>query len=219
VFETGTIPFRDMQPQSDSPFFVYVIESNPPEEHRFCEGKSLATALEFSGTPCRYLNAQNKVELDFFLRLGAPFQLAQQRKIPILHFSAHGSEHGIALTSTEFITWNELAPMLEPLQKVTQGHYLIAMSSCHGLAAVKIPLFTDIKMYGIVGTFRVVDWSDNVVAFTSFYHLLRKTNSITQAVEGMKSASANPHYQYISRPSYPQSCPPHVFRRPWMTGT
>jgi len=162
----GIIVKRYMPISNQSRFFVYVIESNRPEEHRFSEGASLAKALEFSGTPCTYMNAKNKQEVDFFLRLGAPFQLTQQMLFPILHFSAHGSEHGIALTSNEFITWRELAAMLEPIQTATSGHYLIAMSSCYGLAAMNIPILTDVKMYGVVGTLRAVDWSDNVVAFT-----------------------------------------------------
>lgn len=184
-----------MVPQTNSPFFVYVVESNRPDEQGFCEGACLSGALQFSGTPCTYLNAQNRQALDFFLRAGAPFQLAQERKIPILHFSAHGSQNGIALTSGEFVTWRELAFMLEPIQNVTAGHFLVAMSSCYGLAAMNIPIRTDIKMYAVIGTLREVSWSDNVVAFTSFYHLLRKTNSIGKAVEGMRAASGNADYQ------------------------
>ena len=179
-----------------SSFSVYVIESNKPEERQYSEGAALSKVLAFSGVPCTYLEAPNKNAMDFLLRAIVPLTLAQQNNIPIIHFSAHGCDKGIALTSTESISWKELAMMLRPIQEMTGGRYLLAMSSCMGLAALNIPLFTDVKMYGIVGTLKIVAWSDNVVAFAGFYHLLQKGYSIPQAVEGMKSASGNPDYRY-----------------------
>jgi hypothetical protein len=40
-------------------------------------------------------------------------------------------------------------------------------------------------------------WSDNVVAFITFYHHLSKGTSIEEAVEGMKVAAGSPDYYFI----------------------
>lgn len=184
-----------------SSFFVYVVESNKPEESNFCEGEALSKVLGFSEVPCRYLKAPNKAVVDFLVRTLSVPTIVKQQAVPIIHLSAHGNEHGVALTSKEFITWKELAGMLVPIQKLTGGNYLLAMSSCKGLTAVNIPILTDIKMYGIVGSLRKTPWSDNVVGFAAFYHLLQKGRSLDQAVEGMRAASGNPDYHFVHAPT------------------
>jgi len=155
-----------MPPPLDSPFFVFVIESNRPNEIHLSEGLALAKTLQFSGTPCEHFSAKHKSDVDVFLQAGAPLSLLQRRKLPILHFSAHGWEQGIVLTSGETVTWTELAVMLGPIADATAGNFVVAMSSCCGLHATQIPIFTDIKMYALIGTPVEVNWSDNVVAFT-----------------------------------------------------
>jgi hypothetical protein len=66
----------------------------------------------------------------------------------------------------------------------------LALSPCKGLTAVGIPLRSpNDPLFGVVGTPENVTWSDNVVGYTAFYHLLKKGQMIKQAIEGMKAAS------------------------------
>lgn len=40
-------------------------------------------------------------------------------------------------------------------------------------------------------------WAETAVAFTAFYHLLRKGRPIKEAVDGMKAASGNAEFKVI----------------------
>lgn len=181
------------------PFFVYVIESNKVEEilERLSEGLALTSVLKFAGVPVKY---HTSVAIDdFAIQIGRAFTYAQQiNRFPIIHLSAHGGLRGIQLTTGQVVTWRDLASMLEPLHHLSNSNYLLCLSACEGLASVQVALSDPNKpLFGIVGTSKVVDWSDNVVGFAAFYHLLQKGKSIREAVEGMKSASGHDTYTFV----------------------
>ena len=76
------------------------------------------------------------------------------------------------LTTGQVVTWTELANMFDPLRQVSNGSYIISVSTCEGLHAVTPALqLTGALPFGIVATPYRVDWSDNVVGFAAFYHL------------------------------------------------
>jgi hypothetical protein len=121
--------------QFAKPFFVYIIESNRPAEVqlKLNEGAALARALSFAGLACRPMTVKSKQQLAFFLSFGGPFQVHFSQGSPIVHFSGHGSDVGVQVTSGEFISWLELAVALRPLHDCTNGRFLIAMSCCEEL--------------------------------------------------------------------------------------
>jgi len=43
----------------------------------------------------------------------------------------------------------------------------------------------------LVGNNDAVTWSDSLVGFVAFYHVLKKTGDITAALKAMKTASHN----------------------------
>lgn len=180
-------------------FFVYILESNQPLEIQagFSEGKALEHILKFCDIRTEYRTFINNLTLAHNLRHAVT--LALKHKVPpILHISTHGSEHGLVPTIKQLVTWQELFGMLAPLDDLAGGKYLLCMSACHGLAAINMALGNpQVPILGVVGTFETVDWSDNVLGFSSFYHLLTKRRSIRQAVEGMKAASGNDSYLFV----------------------
>lgn len=183
-------------------FFVYVIESNRPVEilGQLSEGDALTRVLKFCDVPSHHRPVIDKSTLA--LALGDAPRLVQQfQAMPILHISAHGSEYGFELTLNQFVAWQELAAFLQPLHNRTNGSFLLALSSCRGLTAVGISFTTPQPLFGVIGTLENVPWSDNVVAYASFYHLLKKGRTISQAVEGMNVATGHNQYKFIHGPS------------------
>ena len=189
-----------MQPQPRLQFSVYVIESNRPSEIQegLNEGAALAKALTFARIPCQPIPVKDKQSLWISTTFGTDIQMMRFGPGLAVHFSGHGCENGVELTSREFVTWQELASMLGPLQVKTNGSFLLAMSCCKGIFAARGLSAAGLKCEGVVGPSEDVSWPDNVVAFISFYHHLAKGTGIQQAVEAMKVASGNPKYQFIS---------------------
>jgi hypothetical protein len=185
------------------PFFVYIIESNRVQEimGRFLEGIALQNVLKFSDVPVKYHTSIGKQDFPVQVRRAADYAI-EMNAFPILHISAHGNLRGIQLTTGELVTWEELAEMLGPLHHYSGSNYLLCLSACEGLSSIQVALANpDIPLFGVVGTSRVVDWSDNVIGYATFYHLLRKGKTIRQAIEGMKAASGHNTYSFIHGPS------------------
>lgn len=179
--------------------FVYILESNqlPEIQAGFSEGKALEHTLKFCSIKTEYRSFINKLTLAHNLKNAVSLALKYQAP-PILHISAHGSEQGLIPTIKQLVTWQELFGMLAPLDALARGKYLLCMSACHGLAAINLALGNPTApLFGVVGTLETVDWSDNVLGFASFYHLLTKGKSIRHAVEGMKAASGNDSYLFV----------------------
>jgi hypothetical protein len=159
---------------------------------------ALKESLKFSGVQALYQPILDRAMLQQELSKKLLAHCSTCQAFPILHISAHGCEDGIALTTNELISWKELAAFLEPLHKQTAGSFLLALSPCKGLTAVGIPLRSpNDPLFGVVGTPENVTWSDNVVGYTAFYHLLKKGQMIKQAIEGMKAASGHSEYQFV----------------------
>jgi hypothetical protein len=185
------------------PFFVYIIESNRTQEIMggFLEGIALQNVLKFSGVRVKYHTSVGKQDFPIQVRRAAEYA-HEMGAFPILHISAHGNLRGIQLTTEELVTWRELAEMLGPLRHFSGGNYLLCLSACEGLGSCQVALANpDIPPFGVVGTSKVVDWSDNVIGYATFYHLLRKGKTIRQAIEGMKAASAHDTYSFVHGPS------------------
>src|SRR5260370_28613313 len=166
-------------------FFVHLLESSRPDEYHsgFSEAMALEQVLKFASVQHEKQYCASKS--DFTRALQHIVHLNKWPAVlPVLHISAHGFEDGIALTSKEILTSNELGHMLTSLHQITNGSYLLCMSSCRGLAAIKQAFANGPPTFGIVGTLRDVNWSDNIIGFAAFYHLLQKGNSIHNAVAG-----------------------------------
>jgi hypothetical protein len=88
-----------------------------------------------------------------------------------------------------------------PLHQYCAGSYLLCLSSCEGLNSIQVALVSpDYPLFGVVGTSEVVNWSDNVVGYAAFYHLLKRGKTIRQAVDGMNAASGHATYCFVHGP-------------------
>lgn len=185
--------------------FVYIIESPSKEDlslNRF-ESDLLRQAIELNGMDCivQLVESKHDFEKSISERLRSAID-DKSPKDPILHISAHGDKEGIGLTNNEFITWDELRDYLLPISLHREWGLLLCMSSCNGIEAIKMA-FTQKSgrydvAYAIIGNSDKPTWSDTAVAYASFYHHILSKNAMLQdAVEAMRVASHNNHFQIL----------------------
>lgn len=179
---------------------VCVLESPSPSDLvRECqEGRALQTALHQARIPCRCYLATNKGAFTESLGFIAQQRQQDEQKIA-LHVSCHGNNEGIELTSSEFITWSELGPMLVGFARDALAYHepanlstvILCMSACSGLAAAKMGEHETRPFMSLVAPQQPVSWSDCLVSFLAFYNLfLIKDSTIGGAVAAMNSATA-----------------------------
>lgn len=175
-------------------FIVYIVESPsaPDIYHGRSEGALVARAIDLDGIPSVTRTVINKEALAAALNIGLPEVMKQfLERFPILHLSAHGSSHGIQLSSGEELSWYELRQQFTPINKNLDGFLLLYMSACKGYSACQMAMQTDDNphpYFAMVGNFGTPTWADTAVAYSAFYHLLSKGHSVPSAVEGMKAA-------------------------------
>ena len=122
-----------------------------------------------------------------------------------LHFSMHGNEHGVGLTSGEFVSWEDLYLLIRRFNdsigygevKWAAGKkYSFAnlnFSVCHGYNAIALKQYGDASPFTtLLGPTREVNWSDSLIAFATYYHLtIHKGATWWEAVPLMNYASGS----------------------------
>lgn len=176
-------------------FFVYIIESPSDVDlyHGRSEGGRVAETLRLDSIPCFSRTAINREAFLVAIKLGLPEAMkAFPESYPIVHLSAHGSHHGIELSSKEVIAWQVLRELLVPVNQSLNGCLLLCMSACQGYSACQMAMQVGNDphpYYGMIGSCESPTWSDTAVSYLSFYHLLSKGRSIPESVKGMSAAS------------------------------
>lgn len=182
--------------------FVYVIESPSALDllDGRTEGRALCEAISVSGIPYFYSLVTNKETLK--IALADRLDTASHNfgsAVPVLHFSMHGNEHGVALTSGDFITWAELEFLLNDVnQKCNSTGMLLCMSTCHGIHAQRMAVadLTRRPFWALVGNSFSTQWSDSAVAYIAFYHRYFKGIGINDCVTAMKFASGDQNFYF-----------------------
>jgi hypothetical protein len=161
---------------------VHIIESPSPQD--LLDGReertSIAQVLTQVGIDCRTYLAVNQ-EMFIKALFSAIIRTPTGRR-PIVHLSMHGNREGLAFTSGERLSWAELAPRLEVAnQNVKDNALLLCLSTCEGLSALEMawkdmPPEAVFPFHTIVAPQHTIAWSDALVAFVSFYHLVIKRN-------------------------------------------
>jgi hypothetical protein len=174
-------------------FFVYIIESPSAEDllDGRTEGRVLNEALALAGIPHVYSLVTNEEMLLKAFSDRLVEALRTLNRIPIIHFSLHGNNEGVALTDKKFLTWDYLRNFLLPLEQTFPGDLLLCMSSCFGFSGCRMAMTAqnELPFSALVGNSDEADWSDAAIAYITFYHLLFKGLSLEKAVEAMKIAS------------------------------
>ena len=181
--------------------FVYIIES--PSKYdlldRRVEGEALSKAFELAEIPYVYSQVSDMETL--FEALSSRLIEAcnyQHPRVPILHFSLHGDENNMALTSGESLSWHDLRHLLLPLKRWMQGGLIICMSSCFGFSGCRMAMYNDNEpsFYALVGNTHSTTWADSAVAYINFYHRLFKGASVEESVMAMRSGSGDNNFDF-----------------------
>lgn len=99
--------------------------------------------------------------------------------VPILHFSFHANSQGFGLASDESIPWSDFAVMLRRFNDAYgwlspgRSSVSISLSACSGFAlADHLPPDVPTPFVWFLGFPSPIAWSDALVAFVSYYHLV-----------------------------------------------
>lgn len=178
--------------------FVHIIESPSSIDllEDRTEGRSLREALALAGI-CHWYSLAT--DGDTLLRaLGERLVQAWQyhQLPPIVHFSMHGDQNGVALTSGDALSWHQLRRILLPLTRAMQGGLLICMSSCLGSLGCRMAMYTDNEppFWALVGNSGSPSWADAAVGYITFYHLFFKGVPLQMCVDSMKVASGDQNF-------------------------
>lgn len=179
---------------------VYIIESLRPEDlhERRTEGGMLAQSLSLAGMASTYSQAPDRnAFIEAVNEVGRAARTAPH-VLTAIHFSCHGNETRIALTSGEEIYWDELRSMLLPVNRAASSNLIVGMSTCFGLFGAGMALHPhDAPFRSLIGPVDTVTFADSAVAFITFYHQLSKGAPIEHAVEVMKAASGEEHFDLV----------------------
>ncbi|WP_373528352.1 hypothetical protein [Nostoc sp.] len=181
--------------------FVYIIESPSKHDllHGRVEGRALSEAFNLARIPFWYSLASDREMLAEALSSHLVDACSHQHPlVPILHFSLHGDENNVGLTSGESLSWHDLRYLLLPLNRMIQGGLIICMSSCFGYYGCRMAMYNDKEppFYALVGNTHSTTWADSAVAYITFYHLLFKGLPVESCVESMKIASGDNNFGF-----------------------
>jgi len=186
---------------------VYVIESPNAQDilDKRREGSALSEMLSLADIPNVYYNVADIDTLSQVFSRIANDILRPDHKLGsvTLHFSMHGNEDGIGLTSGEFLEWRDLYQSIKSFNDnigygdvnwapgKKYGFANLSFSVCHGFNAIAMRQFGEASPYiTVLGPTRDVEWSDSLIAFATFYHLtIHKDANWKEAVVLMNYAS------------------------------
>ena len=181
-----------------SPYFVHLIESPSSADllDGRTEGRMLTEALQLGQIPCSYNLATSLDTLEAALHDRLNGALESFSRFPIIHFSLHGNQHGIQLTSGEFVSWDALREHLEPINTAMKNGLIVCMSSCFGGCGSRMAMHEQkpVPFFALVGHNESAKWDDLAIGFATFYHHIGKGSDITSAVSAMKVASGDDRF-------------------------
>lgn len=175
--------------------FVHIVESPSPRDFLDgrTEGRALSEALTVACVPHTYNVATNFEML--VEALGAQLRSAVQEKKapPILHFSAHGNSDGIGLTSGEFVRWDMLERLLQPIQNFFPMGLLICLSACESSSGMRMAMTDspDRPFWALVSHMGKPTWGDCAVGYIAFYNRFFKGHDVSTCVDAMKAATGD----------------------------
>jgi hypothetical protein len=187
-------------PEDRIRFFVYIIESPsaPDLYHKRYEGEVLQKALSLDSIQSVHRIAVNAEAFSAAFTVGVEEAIKYYVDlIPIIHISAHGSLKGIGLSDGSVVEWKVLRDLLKPIYTALKGALILCVSSCNGAAACEMAMSENEEQpfFALVGNSSRPTWSDTAVAYSAFYHLIKKGCYITDAVDAMREASGDDNFK------------------------
>ncbi len=158
----------------------------------------MAEILRLDEIPCTTRTVINQTAFIAAFKVGLGEEMKSfPDRYPIIHISAHGSKHGIALSDGSFVEWRQLKQLLVPINESIQGMLLLCMSACSGYGACQMAMEEREEphpYFAMVGNLSSPTWSETALAYLTFYHLLAKRQSIHTAFQAMAVASGNDNW-------------------------
>lgn len=133
---------------------------------------------------CHYFKVESALQF-----LSILDQINEQTKDglrPIIHIEAHGDEHlGIQIgASGEMISWSQLLPKLQIVNKNSKNNLGVVMAACFGLYAIKpLQIQEPCPFYFLIGSDELVAAGYIDDAMRRFYIELNRSNSLDQAMK------------------------------------
>ena len=123
-----------------------------------CKSKRIST---------KYISVQNKSEL-----VGILMSIRDSSSLlyPLIHFAAHGDTNGLGLKD-DYISWDELATLLQIINVNSKNHLILSMASCFGAFGLSMfKGFERAPYYLLIGPTNKIkeDLLDNKI-LTSYY--------------------------------------------------
>lgn len=187
---------------ADYPYSVHVIESPSAADllDRRQEREALHRALRPTGLGIEdYLVINRRALASALVRIARRPE-AESAPHTIIHLSAHGSPHGLTLSSGEVLDWPQLSEALRHVNEAVSGRLLLCLSACHGLHALKmVKAKKSLPFRVLVGPTREVFWTDALIAFLTFYHrVVFKNTPPHEAVAVMNLAAGLPEQFFVA---------------------
>lgn len=179
--------------------YVYIVES-PSAADLFdgrTEGAALCDTFKLSSLPHSYCLAADieQFRRAFVLEPGSPFTEAFAKHSsgpPIVHLSMHGNTDGIALTSGQLVSWEDLREILSPINNALPDGLMVTFSTCGGAASIRMSMSEDVNhkpFYATIGSIKDVGWKDALIAYSVFYHNWFNGVPASRCLDLMNSAS------------------------------
>lgn len=190
---------------------VFIIESPGAEDlyEGRAEGETLAKGLGLFGILCGRRQVANKAQLERAVENAAAWHkgVAQLRagsgapeRIPVLHFSGHGSHTEFELTDRSHVSWVELMGLVSKFRQTAGQRPIVAMSACHGsFALFPMALGDESDALWLVGSRDSPEWSQTLVGYMTLYHHLGRGTVIEEAIKAMRSASGHDGFAHHGR--------------------
>ena len=110
--------------------------------------------------------------------------------IPILHIEIHGCEQGLGLSSGEFVKWEELHDLLEPINTVCGNKLLVTLAVCCGAYFMQtLQINRHVPFWGIVGSFEPLQVNKLLACYKQFYKTYLNTLDLNAAVCALQKAN------------------------------
>jgi len=188
---------------------IYIIESQKDSDilNKRTEGKALSATLDLAHIPNMYYQVVTVEMLEECFKqicLDISYYRFEGLVIPYLHFSAHGNDTGIILTDNTFIDWEKMRKYIDVINtnigfirpkpdnpKLLVSILNLSFSTCKGIYAHNIQGdLSDNKYVCLIGPTDAVDWSDSLIAFSTFYHqIFYKHKKANDAINNMNAAA------------------------------
>src|ERR1051325_3815323 len=159
---------NDSKLQTEYSGLVIIDGLEPYERTLSGVSEHLKALLDAEAIPAeiRYCDTADEMRAS----LTAVAEAAEQGQHVGLHFVIHGNQRGIGFNpNKQLVTWSELSPFLQRINKAMSGQLVVNMSSCYGLHGIKATFGNPYPFFGLIGSKRAV-WPNEAKRINELFY-------------------------------------------------